>query len=231
MAGAQAKAAEPFTAPLTWTFESDKIAGAFDDHVREQLPWYDIATFATRILGTHYLPRGGRAYDIGAGNGNMARAFAEEIAARDIDWTSIESSPNMAKAWNAPGRLLVADCCDVPYSHADLVTSFLTLVFIPPARRNQLIAEIIGHLRPGGAFICVERMIPDAGYPSLACARLTLAQKAKQGARPEDIYAKEMSLIGIQRRLGPKLSSIATHYEWFRLGPFAGFIFEKPEAL
>lgn len=74
-------------------------------------------------------------------------------------------------------------------------------------------------------------MIPDAGYPSLACARLTLAQKAKQGARPEDIYAKEMSLIGIQRPLDAGVLRAAGFHEWFRLGPFSGFIFEKPEAL
>jgi tRNA (cmo5U34)-methyltransferase len=30
--------------PEQWTFKCEEVAKGFDDHVREQLPWYDIAT-------------------------------------------------------------------------------------------------------------------------------------------------------------------------------------------
>ncbi len=141
---------ETFRSPTNWTFETPEIARHFDDHVREQLPWYDLATFGALVLGSHYLQRGGRAYDIGSGNGNIARAFSEVISARDIDFVSIESSKEMAKTFSAPGRLLVADACDASYEGADLVISFLAMIFIPTWKRGALIQRVKDSLRPGG---------------------------------------------------------------------------------
>jgi len=220
---------EPFRAPEHWTFETAYVAGNFDAHVREQLPWYDLATSAARILGAHYLPRGGRAYDIGSGNGNMARAFEAIVAERGIDFTSIESSREMAKTFKGPGRLLVTDACEASYDGADLVVSFLAMIFIPPSERGRLMARIVDGLKPGGAFLMLERITPEDGYVSLACARITMAQKQLQGADPGDIYRKEMSLIGLQRPIERAALLKAGFSEWFRLANFAGFIYEKRE--
>ena len=55
----------------SWSFDADGIADAFDDHVREQLPWYDLATDALIHIARHYIPEGGIVYDIGASTGNM----------------------------------------------------------------------------------------------------------------------------------------------------------------
>ncbi len=220
-----------FKAPEDWTFETAEIAKTFDAHVREQLPWYEMATNAVEFIGSHYLHRHSRAYDIGAGNGNMARAFDRIINERNIDFVSIESSREMAKTFKAPGRLIVADACDSSYEGADLVISFLAMIFVPPAKRGALMRNIIESLRPGGAFLMVERIIPDSGYPSLACARLTMAQKRKQGADPADIYAKEMSLIGLQRPMDRAVLEGMGFSMWFRMGNFAGFILEKGERI
>lgn len=218
-----------FKSPENWTFETKDIAEHFDAHVREQLPWYELATFAARIIGAHYIPERGRVYDIGSGNGNMARAFADIIEGRNVDFVSIESSREMAKTFNAPGRLLITDACDASYEGADVVISFLAMIFISTSKRVILMRRIMESIRPGGAFILLERIIPDSGYPSLACARLTMAQKAKQGADPADIYSKEMSLIGLQRPMDPKVIESLGFVQWFRMGNFAGYIYEKPE--
>ena len=36
--------ADRMVVPENWTFESKEVADHFDEHVREQLPWYDLAT-------------------------------------------------------------------------------------------------------------------------------------------------------------------------------------------
>ena len=56
--------------PRDWTFKKFSIAKGFDRHVREQLPWYDLATGIVRHIVRHYLNRGGLVYDIGA-NGQL----------------------------------------------------------------------------------------------------------------------------------------------------------------
>ncbi|WP_321900045.1 hypothetical protein, partial [Paraburkholderia heleia] len=46
-------------------------------HVHEQLPWYDLATETVVHFARHYIPNGGRVYDIGCATGNVGRARAD----------------------------------------------------------------------------------------------------------------------------------------------------------
>ena len=39
--------------PTNWTFETSGVAKGFDRHVREQLPWYDLATNAILHVARH----------------------------------------------------------------------------------------------------------------------------------------------------------------------------------
>jgi tRNA (cmo5U34)-methyltransferase len=69
--------------PTDWTFKNADVAAGFDDHVREQLPWYDIATASVAHVIRHYLPDGGLMYDIGASTGNIGRAVADTLRSAD----------------------------------------------------------------------------------------------------------------------------------------------------
>ena len=51
--------------PRDWTFQNKEVADKFDYHVREQLPWYEIATGLVAHIVRHYLPENGLMYDIG----------------------------------------------------------------------------------------------------------------------------------------------------------------------
>ena len=62
--------------PTNWTFETSGVAQGFDRHVREQLPWYDLATNAILHVARHYIPENGLVYDFGASTGNIGRALA-----------------------------------------------------------------------------------------------------------------------------------------------------------
>lgn len=46
-----------------WTFQG--FAPEFDAHVREQLPWYVMATESVALIARHYIPRRGLVYDLG----------------------------------------------------------------------------------------------------------------------------------------------------------------------
>ena len=76
--------------PTHWTFRSSKVARHFDEHVREQLPWYDLATDAVGNFGRHYIPRGGQVYDIGASTGNIGLALLDTLNQRNARFVAIE---------------------------------------------------------------------------------------------------------------------------------------------
>ncbi len=78
--------------PREWTFENTQVASSFDNHVREQLPWYDMVTGAIAHIARHYIPKNGLIYDIGASTGNVGRAIAETLKERKAQLVGIESS-------------------------------------------------------------------------------------------------------------------------------------------
>ena len=61
-----------------WTFQG--FAPEFDAHVREQLPWYGMATESVALIARHYIPRRGLIYDLGASTGNVGRALSPTLA-------------------------------------------------------------------------------------------------------------------------------------------------------
>lgn len=208
-----------------WSFDADGVADAFDNHVREQLPWYDLATDALVHIARHYIPEGGLVYDIGASTGNVGTAIQGILEDRSARLVAIEKSKEMSARYKGPGELITADAIDYDYGGFDFAVVFLTAIFMPVGKRKALINNLLKSLNDGGAIVLVERMEAGSGYVSTINARLTLANKVKSGATADDIVAKELSLSGVQRPMSH--SEIPSHaVEFFRLGDFAGWIIE-----
>lgn len=208
-----------------WTFQSRDVASGFDNHVREQLPWYDLATSAVEHIARHYIPERGLVYDIGASTGNIGRAIAPILEARSARLIAVEKAPEMAEKYQAPGEIVIRDATSIDFEPFDFGVLFLSTIFMPPHVRGQFLSRFVDALRPGGAVVMVERMQAGSGYTSTIMARLTLANKLRAGATPEDVVAKELSLSGVQRPLAAaELPDGAI--EFFRVGDFAGWIVE-----
>ena len=92
--------------PTNWTFETSGVAQGFDRHVREQLPWYDLATNAILHVARHYIPENGLVYDFGASTGNIGRALEPILTKRNAHLIGIEPSQEMIKLYNAPGNVI-----------------------------------------------------------------------------------------------------------------------------
>lgn len=213
--------------PNNWTFETAGVAAGFDRHVREQLPWYDLATNAVTHIARHYIPDGGLVYDLGASTGNIGRAIAPVLADRNARLIGIEPSAEMVKRYEAPGEIVWAKAEDVDYQGFDLAVVFLTLMFVEPRKRIQLMTRLRHACRPGGAIVVFDKLEPVGGYLSTVFYRLTLAGKRAAGVGADEIIEKELSLCGVQRpivegQLGGE------SYLWFKFGDFAGWVIERP---
>lgn len=222
------KSAPKLSIPKHWTFRSPAVAAAFDSHVREQLPWYSLATSIVAHIARCYLPHAGTVIDVGTSTGNIGRALKATIDARDIAFIGIDSAAEMAPVYDGPGQFIVADAVDFDFARhkPDLVVCFLALMFVPVADRLALIARMRNALKPGGALVIFDKMIPRAGYLGTVTYRLALAAKHEAGAAAEEIIAKELSISGVQRPLGDA-ELCGDFVEVFRFGDFAGFVFER----
>lgn len=215
--------------PRNWTFKDDSVADGFDAHVNEQLPWYSLATDAIKHITCHYLPERGLMYDIGASTGNIGRAVNDLLKARCADFIAIEESEQMAKRYTGPEKLIVGKAEEYTYEPFDVATLFLVLMFIPVAVRSALVRQLRRRLKPGGAIIIFDKIHQPAGYEGAVMRRLTMAWKLNNGADPEDIIAKELSLAGVQRPIEPKILGHDARL-FFQFGEFAGWVIHKGEA-
>lgn len=206
-----------------WTFEEQSIAGAFDDHVREQLPWYDLATGVVAHIIRHYLPVGGTLYDIGASTGNITKAVRQTLKNRNAKTFAVEPSQEMIDLYKGEGEIIKSRAEDVEFQPFDVAVLFLSLMFVPVASRTSLLCRLTGNLNPGGCIIVFDKQQPTTGYLSTVLYRLTLAGKVATGTDANDIIKKELSLAGVQI---PVLAQSGWR-QIFQFGDFAGWIIEK----
>jgi tRNA (cmo5U34)-methyltransferase len=212
--------------PKNWTFRDEGVAKGFDNHVREQLPWYDLATQIVTHFARHYIPEGGLVYDIGASTGNIGNAIRPIIETRKARMIALDNSPQMVEHYRGPGQIVLADAQTFHFSEFDFATSFLVMMFMQPSTRAEWLRQTASRIRKGGAMIVFDKCMPSTGYSSVVMSRLTLATKRQGGIPSDEIIEKELSLAGVQRPIDPAADLPATAFEIFRFGEFAGWIIE-----
>lgn len=212
--------------PTEWTFKNSDVAEGFDNHVREQLPWYDLVTDGLRQLARHYIPQNGLVYDIGASTGNIGKALEETLKERNAKFIGLENSAEMCDLYEAPGELVQIDAMNYKFEKFDLAVCFLVLMFFPENKRWEFVQYLKGQIKPGGALIIVDKCEACTGYLATALWRISLAGKIAAGVDAESVIAKELSLCGIQRPIDPALLGDDA-MEWFRFGDFAGWIITR----
>jgi tRNA (cmo5U34)-methyltransferase len=136
-----------------WSFEG--FASDFDSHVREQLPWYDMATDAVAYIVKNYLRDHGDIVDIGSSTGNMIDKLMPLIEERDAEIYAIENSAAMVEVLSKKydnNRAVKISAYDVLEGvlTADVYIVFLTMMFLPVISREKLLDEMRSKVRNGG---------------------------------------------------------------------------------
>ena len=218
----------------SWTFDTEEIANKFDAHVREQLPWYDLVTDAVVYIARNYLPKKGVITEVGSSTGNMTKAFLDLFEEREgIKFQCIEVSKSMCDIFNKNIKndyvnLINKDISKIDYdeiSNAHVTILFLTMMFVPVEKRKKVFDLLVSKTTKGGCVIIVDKIIDHKGYFSTVLKRLGMHFKLKQGAKPEEVLQKEMSLAGVQIPIDLDLLGNNAK-EFFRMGEFAGWVIE-----
>lgn len=205
---------------------NESVSNGFDDHVREQLPWYDLVTDLVCHIAKGHLGKDSSLLDIGCSTGNITHRLKPEIKDRNITTESIDSSPYMASKFKGNGELIVDDICTYHLKKYDVVVSMLSLMFIDISKRSLLIRRLKESLNPGGVLIIVDKLVPKKGYSSLIASKFTIVNKLKTGVSASEVIKKEVSLIGVQRPFDNDFFEVNEFVEFFRLGDFVGVFYE-----
>jgi tRNA (cmo5U34)-methyltransferase len=215
----------------SWTFETTEIAAGFDDHVREQLPWYDMVTDAVCYIVRNYLTTGGTVVDVGASTGNLIHNLMPLLEERDAKAVAIEKSASMIEVlgerFKNNARVLVIGNDILWQNHlpSQVYVVFLTMMFIPVHERERVINALRANLLKGGVLIVVDKVCDHGGYFATVLKRLGMHWKIRQGAELGAVTTKEMSLAGVQIPFDPAMLG-ADAKQFFRMGEFAGWVVE-----
>jgi tRNA (cmo5U34)-methyltransferase len=214
----------------SWTFNTPEIVNKFDDHVREQLPWYDLVTDAVVYIVRNYLTEHERVVDVGASTGNMIEKLMPMLLERKAYATAIESSDSMVDKLVEKFRdnhNVTIEKDDIRTCHLDSVqvhVMFLTMMFIPVHQREMVLNRLRAKTKKGGVIVLVDKVCDHGGYFATVLKRLGMHWKIQQGAKLGEVTDKEMSLAGVQIPYDPAM--IPDGKQFFRMGEFAGWVIE-----
>lgn len=215
--------------PENWTFKNQSVAKNFNAHVREQLPWYDMATFVIKHYVRAYTPKQGRIYDLGCATGNMELSLDSLIEDRNVDFHAIDESEQMLSLYQGKSTPVKCDLASFIPLRFDVAICNLVLMFMRREDRWQLLRRLTDSMSDHGCVIVFEKFQPVNGYVGTVTSKLAMAMKLEKGLDSNEILTKELSVLGSQVPLNENELNGLHYTDIFRVGDFRGILITKKE--
>ncbi|EXJ16321.1 carboxy-S-adenosyl-L-methionine synthase CmoA [Imhoffiella purpurea] len=205
-------------------FDAD-VARVFPDMVRRSVPGYAELVGMSGLIARRAARPGTHCYDLGCSLGAVTRSILRQVEA-DVRLIAVDNAPAMIEGLQA--RLadvphaervepLCADVRDVAIENASFVVLNLTLQFIPPESRLDLLTRIREGLVPGGVLMLAEKVLIPEDRGGRFMIQLHEDFKRANGYSEMAISGKRTAL---ERVLVP--DSVETHEARLGAAGFAG---------
>ena len=193
-----------------WKF-SGKTAKNFDKHISKSIPLYQWTHEVALKTSDFFLTEKGNSYDLGCSTGT----FLSKLARRNdnykkIKFIGVDEIKDMCKiakkrnSKNKNVKIINNDIHSLKLKNSALITSFYTIQFIHPSRRQAIFNKIFKSLNWGGAFIFFEKVrAPDARFQDMI-SQIYQDYKIDNGYSPNEIISKSRSLKGVMEPFSSK---------------------------
>jgi tRNA (cmo5U34)-methyltransferase len=148
----------------------EKVASVFDDMLHRSVPFYDEAQRMIAELAADFVTAGTNVYDLGCSTGTTLLSLDSAVPP-NVRFIGIDNSEEMlqrcrqklaAHGFNHEHELLCADLNEgIEIRNASMVLMILTLQFIRPLYRDQLVSTILRGLNENGCLILVEKVLGE----------------------------------------------------------------------
>jgi tRNA (cmo5U34)-methyltransferase len=146
------------------------VARVFDDMVNRSVPFYGEIQRMMAELAADYAKEGTDVYDLGCSTGTTMIGM-DTLVPPGIRFIGVDDSQEMLEkcksklmeiGFSRPYELRCNDLNQgVSISNASVVVLCLTLQFVRPIYREQLLKNIIDGLNPGGRLVLVEKILAE----------------------------------------------------------------------
>lgn len=220
-----------------WQFDED-VTNVFDNMLERSIPEYKTMRKLVGNLVNHYTRNNTVVIDIGCSNGTGIADMKERTKTK-CDFIGYEISKPMSnvaieKFKDTSVRILNLDIVKdglLAHVNVQVITSVLTLMFIPIEHRQKVIADCYNKLPKGGAFIVVEKILGETTELNDIYNAQYYDFKKWNGYTKEQIDRKKLALEGVLVPLTSKfneqllLSAGFSYVDCFwRWNNFAGWV-------
>ncbi|MFH2091150.1 MAG: carboxy-S-adenosyl-L-methionine synthase CmoA [Pseudomonadota bacterium] len=213
---------------------NEQVAVVFDDMLNRSVPFYAENIKRQAQLAFDFYQSGSRMYDLGCSHGNLGIQMLKQFKDQSFNLVGVDSSKPMIEkyAWRLnqqPGASRIQLVCslleDIRIKNASVVLINLTLQFLDPEKRDDLITTIYEGMLPGGILLLTEKTVNpipklddlekkyyrwfklENGYSELEISQKREALERVLVPDTIDIHKKRLSLAGF--------GMVDTWLKWF----------------
>lgn len=189
-----------------WEF-NESVADCFENMLERSIPQYDVMRESVVQMSDIFLQKSKYPLlvDIGCSDGLMIQRFYDKYGdgIKIIGVDVSEPMLNKAKKRFSNADNITIKSCDlrndfpIHTKQADVITSILSIQFIPIEYRQDIIQEIYNKLKDGGSFIFVEKVLGETSEINRLMVSNYYEMKSKNGYSRDSIERKRLSLEGV----------------------------------
>ncbi len=163
------------------------VTRVFDDMLNRSVPLYQESIQRQAQLAKYFFQKQTRIYDLGCSHGNLGVRILNEMKGADFSMVAVDSSIPMIEKYSKRLELYKASAnvdlvCgfleDVKIKNASVVLINLTLQFLRPETRDDLIKKIYQGMIPGGLLLLTEKIHQSS--PEFNALQLTFYDQFKR---------------------------------------------------
>jgi tRNA (cmo5U34)-methyltransferase len=184
-----------------------KVASVFDDMLVRSVPFYIETQRMIGEMAGDFAVEGTNIYDLGCSTGTTMLNLDQSVP-RGVKFIGIDNSKEMLDKCRAKLKqhkfsreheLICADLNQgVEITNASLVVMVLTLQFIRPLYRDQLVRTILSGLNENGALILVEKVLGEDSFFNRTFIKYYYDFKKRNGYTELEIAQKREALENVR---------------------------------
>lgn len=187
---------------------NNEMTNIFNNHVVKSIPCYNEVHNIIAWLSDWFVQENTNIYDVGTSTGKCISSINARHFDKNMNFIGIDKSSEMikkAKEENlGSGITFINDDIlnnELVFENASIITSILTLQFVPIQNRQEVINKIYKGLNKGGAFIFFEKIEVDDSMLNRIYSDIYNDFKTISGFSTEEIMNKSKSIRGVMRPL------------------------------
>ena len=193
--------ARPLSSVGAFRFDAE-VTRVFDDMISRSVPGYDLLVRMMALYADIFVTPASRVYDLGCSTGVMSRVIEQQLDVDAVEIIAIDNSASMIEKCRAEAKTQVidwqcADILDVDIENASMVVLNLTLQFITPAQRDDLLLRVYQGLNPGGVLVLTEKVQYEDSAQQKTMTELYQGFKKIQGYSDLEISQKRAALENV----------------------------------